>query len=378
LRAVSRACYFFGVRLGTCIALELAVAAGAVGGVAFCVVRASDLAGAYLATHEAEAATPVSRPAPEPLPRAHLPSTPLPIVPRSPPTVFGASDAELLAPLGGHVTRVKLNRGGTSLSLRLDFDTGARAAFKPEQIHPQSDPRREIAAYRIDRMLEIGRVPPAKPIAIPVAELIAAMDPAYRAFVSARLTDEATIRGGMVYGEVSWWIPEIKLAKLGRDRIDERAGRLLWVSYLQAGAEIPPDARPLVEQISSVILYDLLIDNADRWTGSNTMMSPDGNVLYFMDNTMAFSLARFGHEINVTMLRRIQVFSRTLVGRIRALTEDALVTLLSIGPGDPASGLGKLLDRSEIHAIIQRRDHMLEYIDQLIAKLGEDAVLALP
>ena len=41
------------------------------------------------------------------------------------------------------------------------------SAFKPEQTFPQSDPRREIAAYRIDRLLRINHVAPAKAIAIP-------------------------------------------------------------------------------------------------------------------------------------------------------------------------------------------------------------------
>ena len=154
------------MRLGTCIALELAVAAGAVSGLWIGVGQATKLAGTYLAGGEAVAAT--SAPSvrtPERLPRGYLD-----VAPRPPNNVFGSPDDELLAPLGAAtVTRIKLNHGGTSLSLRLDFANGARAAFKPEQTHPQSDPRREIAAYRLDRLLGIGRVPPAKATSIPVA-----------------------------------------------------------------------------------------------------------------------------------------------------------------------------------------------------------------
>src|SRR5690606_22736581 len=94
--------------------------------------------GDYLASREAAAATAVPR---EPIELAHaeLAVAPRPKVE----SVFGAPDAELLAPIGAaKVTRVKLNLGGTSLSLRLDFANGARAAFKPEQEHYQSDPRR--------------------------------------------------------------------------------------------------------------------------------------------------------------------------------------------------------------------------------------------
>jgi hypothetical protein len=40
--------------------------------------------------------------------------------------------------------------------------------------------------------------------------------------------------------------------------------------------------------------------------------------------------------------------------------------------------LGPLLSEGEIRAVMSRRDHLVEYVDRLIADLGEDAVLALP
>lgn len=356
------------MRLGTCIALELAVAAGAVGGVWFGVGRAAQLADRYVAPI-ADAATLAS---PAPLPRARLEVVPT----ARPPSVFGASDVELLAPLGAApVTRVKTNHGGTSLSLRLDFANGARAAFKPEQIHPQSDPRREVAAYRLDRLLELGRVPPAKPAAIPLVELLAALEPGQRGIVMRRLEQEAVARGGVLYGELSWWVPEIKPARLARQPIDEREGRVLWTQYLQAGAQIPAESRALVAQISSCVVFDVLIDNADRWSGNNTVMSPDGGVLYFMDNTMSFSLARMGHENPLAALSRVQVFSRGLIRRLRALD---LATLERLFVVDERERLGALLQPTEILAVLLRRDHLLRHVDSLIAALGEDTVLAFP
>ena len=142
------------MRLGTCIALELLVAAGAVGGVWFGVGKVARLSGDYFAGGEAAAATattsaplPVREPVRIPVARLEIAR---PVV--LPNNVFGTPDAELLAPIGiTPPVKLKVNHGGTSLSLRLEFADGSRAAFKPEQIHPQSDPRREIAAYRIDR-----------------------------------------------------------------------------------------------------------------------------------------------------------------------------------------------------------------------------------
>lgn len=370
------------MRLGTCIALELVVAAGAVSGAAIGVMHGWRLAGEYLAAQDAAAATlgaaeaarEPAAPAPSlaPLPAAELHVS----LPAPAPSAFGAPDAELLARLGvAKVTRVKWNLGGSSISLRLDFANGARAAFKPEQTYVQSDPRREIAAYRLDRLLGLGRVPPAKPGAIPFADVLAALDPSVRATVGERLGKDAIARDGVLHGELSWWIPEIKQARIGRFAADEPEGKALWVSYLQAGAEIPASARPLAEELSACVLFDALTDNPDRWSGNNTFTSPDGRVIYIMDNTMAFSLARIGHVFSVGMLHRIQVFPRRLVQRLRALTEEQLAEALQIGP---ESRLGKLLSAEEIRAVIHRRDHMVKYIDQLIAAHGERAVLAFP
>lgn len=369
------------MRLGTCIALELVVAAGSVGGVWFGVGTVARLSGEYLAGGEAVAATstlsapPVREREPLRLPRAHLEIARPAVIADN---VFGTPDAELLAPLGETLPiKLKVNHGGTSLSLRLDFENGTHGAFKPEQIHPQSDPRREIAAYRIDRLLQIGRVPPAKPVTIPVADLIAAAEPSHRRFIGERLRDEAIIRGGVVHGELSWWVPEIKLAKVGAHRIDEKAGKVVWTSYLQIGATIPAEVRPLVEQISALVLFDVLIDNPDRWTGSNTVMSPDGQTLFFMDNTMSFSNLAFGHHSNLLAMRRIQVFPKTLVARLRTLTLEQIETALTV-PDAEAHRLAPLLHPQEMRAILVRRDNLLRYIDQLIEQHGEDAVLALP
>ncbi len=369
------------MRLGTCIALELAVVASCVGGVLFGVSFAHEAAGEYLEMRPAEAAPAIAMASSVEIamPRATFEAPPPPPPPkeRVVENVYGAPDDELLAPVGeGKVTKIKLNHGGTSLSIRVDFESGARASFKPEQIHPQSDPRREIAAYRFDRLLQLGRVPPAKSFVVPVADLIAAADPSHRTYIQTRLADESLIRkGGILRGELSWWVPEIKLAKLGAHRIDEKEGKAAWITALQIGAKLTEEQRSFVAQISAVILFDVLIDNPDRWTGANTVMSPDGKILYFMDNSMSFSRLAFGHESNLLALRRAQVFPKALVERIRALTPEAIAAAISVGED---SGLAPLVQEKELAAILVRRDNMLRYIDQLIAEHGEAAVLAFP
>jgi hypothetical protein len=356
------------VRLGSCIALELCAIAGATAGVWVGVGRVVEMTAGY--ESEASAATsPPPRIMPLPAPELHVAPA------AGATTVFDAPDGLLLAPLGAApVTHLKLNHGGTSLSLRLDFANGSRAAFKPQQTHAQSDPRLEIAAYRIDRLLGIGHVPPAKPGTFTMDELVAATEPDSRTYVTGRLQDEIIAKDGVVHGELSWWIPEIRDATIGPWRVDETDGIALWTSYLHPHVTIPADARPIVEQLAACVLFDVLIDNADRWTGYNTKGSPDKHTLYFMDNTLAFSQFTFGHKNNLDPMFRIEVFPRQLVERIRALTPETIEAAIDVGD----DALAPLLTHAEIDAIIARRDHMLQYIDGLIAQYGEDSVLALP
>jgi hypothetical protein len=359
------------MRLATCIAFELAVAGTVVGGAGVLAVRSWTVGHDYLGSPEAAAAT--SRATSLlPLPSAELRVAP----PDLSTTVFPAPDDVLLAPLGKTpVAHVKLNHGGTSLSLRVEFASGARAAFKPQQVHPQSDPRKEIAAYRIDRLLHIGHVAPAIPIALPVDEVVAAAEPAYHDYTSGRIASEAITRDGIMRGELSWWIPEIRDISLDGVRVDDDAGVAQWTQELQIGGHIVPEHRGMLTQLAACLIFDVLIDNADRWSGNNTKGSPDNQTLYFMDNTLSFSLFTWGHETNLKPLRKVQVFPRGLVERVRALTLPQLAAALE--QADDA-GIGPLLSEAEQRAVLARRDHLLAYIDDLIAEFGDDAVLALP
>lgn len=362
------------MRLGSCILVELVVGAGLVAGVGVGGVYGLRAAGSYLAaTERAAMASTAERPvrAIEPVSAGRLAvATPAPTIG----TVFPADDLALLAPLrSSPLVRVKLNHGGTSLSLRLDFADGSRAAFKPEQTFYQSNPRREIAAYRVDRLLGLGHVPPAFARTFTLDELIKAVDVSQRGFGEARLRDEIVAHRGLVAGEVSWWIPEIIDARIQNERVDMDEGIVRWHRYLRAGTEVPPDALAMARQVSDVLLFDFLIDNVDRWTLSNTKGSPDGRVLYFMDNTLSFSPFRNGRTKSHLYLHRAQKFSRRLVDRLRRLTIDEVRAVIhDDGP------LGDLVTPPELDALMARRDAALAYIDGLIAEHGEAQILAFP
>jgi len=172
-------------------------------------------------------------------------------------------------------------------------------------------------------LLGINHVAPAKPIAIPYQQLIDAAEPSHRTYVAERFAD-AIVRNGVVYGEVQWWLPRSSSPRSGAIGSTSTRARTSGTSTSRSAGRFPPEYRALCEQLSALIVFDVLIDNADRWSGANTMMSPDASTLFFMDNTLSFSIHRFGHEIPNTALRRIEVFPRGLIARLRDLTYEAI------------------------------------------------------
>lgn len=288
---------------------------------------------------------------------------------------LGLNDQALLAPLrDSPVTAAKLNRGGSSLSLRLDFESGSRAACKPVQVHMHSQPRREIAAYRLNRLLGLSSVPPAAGRRFTVAEVadrFRADKPRDRTRFLAEAVPE---RDGSLLGQVSFWVPDLTSATLEGFDIDSTEGVVTWKRYLTVGVDIAPESMPLIAQISDLVLFDFIINNSDRWSGGNLKSSQKGRTLVFLDNTLAFGGDPNGHNRVRTYLFRSQKFSRRLIERLRRLDNDQLEEALTTDI-DP---FPHLLERNEIRAVLKRRDYAVRYVDELVQQHGEDAVLAFP
>ena len=287
---------------------------------------------------------------------------------------LGVSDDVLLAPIKtGKVETVKYNRGGSSISLRIDFDNGARAAFKPVQLIEHTVPRREVAAYRINRLLGLSSVPPAVGRKLPYRDLIANLRSDSRIFTT-RMREEMAISDGMVPGELSWWIPVIAIARVGNHPIDSVEGIVTWTRYLTAGKPIAHDDYRLVRQISDLVVFDFVIDNVDRWSGGNVRMSEGGRVLYFMDNTASFGTGRPGSGRTRAYLHRTEKFSRSLISSLAALNSDRVrVALTPDGDAFP-----ELLRDDEIDSLLARRDFVLDYVEKLISTHGREAVMVFP
>lgn len=365
------------MRLGTCVAFELltgiGIAAGIGLGATYGVEAVRD---AFQREAQAATTSVAERGVPgriQPVDEAVRIEPPALAV--QPAMFEGVRDDILLAPLRvGGIARVKVNRGGSSISLRIDFDNGARAAFKPQQTNFQTVPRREVAAYRINRLLGLRSVAPAVGRRFSAAELKAAIVPEQRGHIARLDAEMITAGDGTVAGELSWWIPVIKQARVNGFRIDGVDGIVTWKRLLSVGNAVPQDDYRMVSQISDMVLFDHLINNSDRWTGGNARASDNGEFLYFMDNTLSFGISAEGHERAIIYLRRSQKFSRRLVQRLRDLSREQLRDALGsdLGPFD------YLLTDDEMSSLLDRRDYALAYIDELIATYGDEAVLVFP
>jgi hypothetical protein len=344
------------VRLWSFVLLEVA----AVGGAGFLVVAGARAVGSGFSSADARSMRSTVVLPVEPAP---LEPEPVDIASDAAGTFLGMNDELLMDRMrAGEIVKAKLNKGGSSISFRIDFSDGSRAAFKPEQINPQTVPRKEIAAYRLNRLLGFNRVPPATRRTLHRDDLVGKLPPE-AAFLATRIDAETTFdEEGFTRGEMSYWIPTIVDSHL-----DTLENVLLWWRWMTVGEEIPPEKVELMAQLSSLLIFDLLQNNSDRFSGGNLMTSPDGRILYWMDNTFGFQVEDQGHLRCRTYFTRCQKFSRRMVEAIRRLDLSSLRNAMA-----PDTGV---LSEPELRSVLARRDVALKYIDGLIAQFGAEKVL---
>lgn len=279
-------------------------------------------------------------------------------------TFLGMDEELLLARLRhAEVRSVHFSHGGSSLVLRIEFVDGSRAAFKPQQIHPQSVPRKEAAAYQLARKLGITAVPPTVMRALSRDELLRKLD-AESQWLRPRLLREAIFDAqGVTVGSMMYWVPS-----LSDLRLDSDASIRAWTTELSQSGELTEERSQILGQLSTLLAFDVLQNNSDRFSGGNILGSRDGRTMFFIDNAFGFQTDRQGHLRAIGYLSRCQKFSRHLWTTLQVLTDDQLVFT------DPLTG--PLLSADEISALRSRRDRVVRYLGQLIQSHGPEAVLA--
>lgn len=295
--------------------------------------------------------------------------TPSPSRPSPPPgrTFLGRSEDELLRIIREQKVLGARATTGSSLSMYLNLEGEDNAAFKPQTNRGQRW-YGEVAAFRIGRLLNIDRIPPAatRRIRLPILRSLLEHDEE----VLARLNDEGVFRGNSVRGAVMYWVPVINPSEV--DRLEELEQ---WTGWLRQGAAIPPERLRLARQVSEMIVFDYLIGNWDRWSGSNVLFGSDNSTLLIMDNNAAFNTEfseRLRERLDAPLLQ-VERFSAALYRRLIGLSaEDIRDELAQETDGDG------LLTEEQIDAVMIRRREIIARIDALIEEHGHDEVLCFP
>ena len=254
--------------------------------------------------------------------------------------------------------------GHTSVVFKLKLGGGIDAAYKPRSTRGGRRYRGEVAAYRLARSLSLENVPYATIRAFQYVDLDHAVgrEPIFSEVVKEAVDagDGAEVRGALMP-----WIKGLEFASLEKD--DEVAK---WRAWLKGGGAIPDDQRAMASQISTMLAFDYVTGNWDRWSGGNIGIDRAKNQLLFIDNDGAFFDPVPAKEMKrgADLLDGVDRFSRGFVAALRAV--DFAKAFGEEVPGEP------LLSAHVIAQTDARRKKVLAAIDAKIAKLGEGAVLA--
>ncbi len=276
--------------------------------------------------------------------------------------------------------------GHTSVVFKLKLAGGLEAAFKPRSHRGHDRYRGEIAAYRLATALGLDNVPAAVPRAFSLKSLQTALQSASAA---RELLDREVVADpdGQVPGALIPWIPKLELLAL---ESDEWRGR--WTGWLASdagppsdlqasgadasGADAPfPSPPELAGQVSTMIVFDYLTGNWDRWSGGQIGIARATGTVLFLDNDGAFydppppgPLAS-----QLGRLTRVWHFSRGFIDRLRSFDPDAARAAI----GD--DGRGKpLLPPSVLKGLEERRKRALAIVDEKVAERSPVRVLSFP
>jgi hypothetical protein len=176
--------------------------------------------------------------------------------------------------------------------------------------------------------------------------------------------DEDAVRGAAIY-----WIPE--LTDVGLER---RAGLRRMSEWLHADGELPAASRSLAASVSTMMAFDYVIGNFDRWSGGNVQGNAAATIVYVRDHDLAFP-ARMNEKLHRRLwhdLQRAERFSARFYAALKRLTPGCFEQELA---RDPGAAAGELLSKRQFAGVFDRREALLSHIESLIAVRGERGVL---
>jgi hypothetical protein len=258
--------------------------------------------------------------------------------------------------------------GHTSVVLRMRTVARVTAALNVRSRTLQTGYRHEIAAYRIARLLSLDNVPPAVFRRATWKEI-------QQRFHEDQLGRRGSIRRAVVWdedgsapGAAIYWVKGLR-------SIGSSSGQR-WRSWLRDG-DIPDSRTAIAKDLSTMILFDFLIGNWDRFSGGNVSTDPSRQRVVIRDNDRAFSTPLLERRYRTLLegMARTERFSESVVRSLAALDEVSIRDALA---EDPSHASSPLLNDDQIADVLDRKATILSYIAALIDEHGEDRVLFFP
>ena len=260
--------------------------------------------------------------------------------------------------------------GSSSIVFKTALENGTDASFRPRTLDHMRGHLAEVAAYRISRTLGMDNVPPAVLRRLSRGEIRGRLNPDYALEWESMDADIAWDPDGRVLGVSVFWVDGI--TDVGVDREGPNAP---WRTWLRQGGTIPEDKASIAADVSTMIAFDYLIANRDRFSGGNARADASRTRMIVRDHNLAFgTLSRDGHGKLLARLASVEKFSRGWIEHLRALDEAKLRTELA---QDPLAGENALNSR-QILDLLDRRRAILSRVAALIDQYGQAQVLAFP
>jgi hypothetical protein len=171
----------------------------------------------------------------------------------------------------------------------------------------------DVAAYRLDRMLGLGRVPVA------VLRTVEGRPGAVVDWIEGAMTEEERRNDG---------VP-------------------------------PPPYGALARQKAETAVFDALIANVDRNLG-NLLYIPESGKFWLIDHTRAFRMSK--------------ALPRVYAKEPSRIPKDLYDRLVALDPAEVERQMEGLLNAAQIKALLARRDRIVEKIEKDRGKLGDEAV----
>jgi hypothetical protein len=265
----------------------------------------------------------------------------------------GRPEDDLLREMATRPVRRVIERFNSStLVFHCDLGDGYEIAFKPARQGERDWWVHELAGYELARALGIeGRVPPAVYRRVPVG----ALDGFLR---DANLEVE---RNGTVEGAAIVWMPILR-----RTNLHTAEARDQWNPWLDPRQEIPAANFTRATQIASLIVFDYLQANFDRWNSANVPQDEHDD-LVFRDNNRGW------------YMQNLRLTGRGGIDGIRRIPAS-LLSAVERTPGEvlarrTVASDFRILRETQVREYEVRRRALLARVQAAITEYGRDHVV---